>query len=221
MLVVALPKGRLLPLATALWAAAGGPEPLFDGRGLLSEPPGGGVRFVLARPADVPTYVERGAADLGIVGKDVLLEAEAELLEILDLGFGRCRFVLAGPLGWRPGSGRLRVATKYPGVAVRSLAARGFTAECIRLQGNVELAPALGLAEAVVDLVASGRTLAASGLEEVLALERVTARLVANPVRYRLRSEVIAPVVQRLAGAAERVPRDLPPPGEARGSGGA
>lgn len=211
MLTVVFPKGRLLPLATALWSAAGWPVPVFDGRALTSQPGGSGARFVVARPADVPTYVERGAADLGIVGKDVLLEVEAGVLEVLDLGFGRCRFVLAAPRGWRPTGGRVVVATKYPRVAVRALAARGFSVDCVRLQGSVELAPALGLAEAVVDLVATGRTLAAAGLEEILDLGRVTARLVANPVGYRLRSDVLGPVIARLAAAAEAVPEELPP----------
>jgi len=213
---VALPKGRLLEPTEALLARAGLEVAAGLGdRTMLAEDPARRVRAVLARPADVPTYVEEGAADLGVVGKDVLMEQEPAILEVLDLGVGACRMVLAAPLAtagekaspdtarWLPSAGRgLRVATCYPRVTEAYLRRRGLPGAVIRLSGNVELAPRAGLADAVVDLVATGRTLAANGLVEVEEIAAVTARLVANPVSFRLKHGRLAPLVQALRQAA-------------------
>jgi ATP phosphoribosyltransferase len=170
---------------------------------------GGDVEFVLARPSDIATYVERGAADLGIVGKDVLLESEARVMELVDLGFGACRFVVAAPRGAMQRSldeyrhlGTLEVATKYPNVAERHFRARDIAVEIVKVAGSAEVAPLVGLADWIVDLVATGSTLRANGLAVVEEIARSTARLVANPASYPLRRQEIAPVVERLAAWA-------------------
>lgn len=170
---------------------------------------GGDVEFVLARPSDIATYVERGAADLGIVGKDVLLESEARVMELVDLGFGACRFVVAAPRGAMQRSldeyrhlGTLEVATKYPNVAERHFRARDIAVEIVKVAGSAEVAPLVGLADWIVDLVATGGTLRANGLAVVEEIARSTARLVANPASYPLRRQEIAPVVERLAAWA-------------------
>jgi len=170
---------------------------------------GGEVEFVLARPSDIATYVERGAADLGVVGKDVLLESEARVMELVDLGFGACRFVVAAPRGAVERSldeyrhlGTLEVATKYPNVAERHFRARDIAVEIVKVAGSAEVAPLVGLADWIVDLVATGSTLRANGLAVVEEIARSTARLVANPASYQLRRHEIAPVVERLAAWA-------------------
>jgi len=173
---------------------------------------GGNLEFVLARPSDIATYVERGAADLGIVGKDVLLESEARVMELADLGFGACRLVVAAPRGAVERSldeyrhlGTLEVATKYPNVAERHFRARDIAVEIVKVAGSAEVAPLVGLADWIVDLVATGSTLRANGLAIVEEIASSTARLVANPASYQLRRHEIAPIVERLAQwAAER-----------------
>jgi ATP phosphoribosyltransferase len=167
---------------------------------------GGDIEFVLARPSDIATYVERGAADLAIVGKDVLLETGARVIELVELGFGACRFVVAAPRGAVERSldeyrhlGTLDVATKYPNVAERHFRARGIAVEIVKVAGSAEVAPLVGLADWIVDLVATGSTLRANGLAVVEEIASSTARLVANPAAYHLRRQEIAPVVQRLA----------------------
>jgi len=170
---------------------------------------GGAVEFVLARPSDIATYVERGAADLGIVGKDVLLESEARVVELVDLGFGACRFVVAAPRGAMQRSldeyrhlGTLEVATKYPNVAERHFRARDIAVEIVKVAGSAEVAPLVGLADWIVDLVATGSTLRANGLAVVEEIASSTARLVANPASFQLRRQEIGPVVERLAAWA-------------------
>jgi len=164
------------------------------------------VEFVLARPSDIATYVERGAADLAIVGKDVLLETGARVIELVELGFGACRFVVAAPRGAVERSldeyrhlGTVDVATKYPNVAERHFRARGIAVEIVKVAGSAEVAPQVGLADWIVDLVATGSTLRANGLAVVEEIASSTARLVANPAAYHLRRREIAPVVERLA----------------------
>jgi ATP phosphoribosyltransferase len=164
------------------------------------------VEFVLARPSDIATYVERGAADLAIVGKDVLLETGARVIELVELGFGACRFVVAAPRGAVERSldeyrhlGTVDVATKYPNVAERHFRARGIAVEIVKVAGSAEVAPQVGLADWIVDLVATGSTLRANGLAVVEEIASSTARLVANPAAYHLRRREITPVVERLA----------------------
>jgi len=173
---------------------------------------GGNVEFVLARPSDIATYVERGAADLGIVGKDVLMESDARVLELVDLGFGACRFVVAAPRGALERSldeyrhlGSLEVATKYPRVAAAHFRARGLEVEIVKVAGSAEVAPQVGLADWIVDLVATGGTLRANDLAIVEEIAACSARLIANPASYHHRRREIGPLVQKLADWASSV----------------
>lgn len=177
-----------------------------DSRSLVFD--GGEVTLVTMRPYDVPTYVEAGAADLGITGKDVLLEqADRRVFELLDLGVGLCRMVLAtrrgdaGPSEHQRRLGMMRIATKYPRVAEQYFESRGRQVEVVEVKGSIELAPLVGLADGIVDLVATGRTLAENDLEEREQIVTCTARLVANQVSYRLRSDEISPLTSRLREA--------------------
>ncbi len=165
----------------------------------------GELGLITMRPSDVPTYVEAGAADIGITGKDVLMEQrEREVYELLDLGYGRCRMVLATTGGEDRASealrrlGVMRVATKYPRLAARHFEQTGRQAEIVEVKGSVELAPLTGLVEAIVDLTASGRTLEENGLVVREEIAVSTARLVANPVAHKLRANEIDDVVERL-----------------------
>lgn len=165
-----------------------------------------GVEYVLCRPSDVPTYVAHGAADLGIVGRDVLLEAEEDVLELVDLAFGVCRFVVAGPKGSLDRSlaeyqhlGSLEVATKYPRVAQRHFDERGIQVELVKLSGAVELAPQVGLSDWIVDLVSTGRTLRENDLAIVEEITTCSARLIANRASYARDRERIADLVDRFA----------------------
>jgi len=172
----------------------------------------GDVELLRARPSDIATYVERGAADLGIVGKDVLMESSARVLELADLRFGACRFVVAAPRDAVARSldeyrhlGSIEVATKYPNVAERHFRARGIAVEIVRVAGSAEVAPQVGLADWIVDLVATGATLAANDLAVIEEIAPCTARLIANPAAYGQRSDEIGPMVERLrAWAASR-----------------
>lgn len=204
-ITLALPKGRLLEEALPLLARAGLPQPDDPGRKLRVELEG--WTYLLVRPSDVPTYVEYGAADLGLVGKDVLLEQEPAVAELLDLGFGACRLVVAVPenstirdvdeLDFHT-----RVATKYPRVAATFFQEQGLAVEIITLKGSIELAPAMGLADAILDLTQTGRTLAENRLRIIAEVAASTARLIANPVRLRLREEELAPWLARIRAAA-------------------
>jgi ATP phosphoribosyltransferase len=208
-LTAAFPKGKLLDETLPLFEKAGLYHPgLADpGRRLLFENDEGD-RFLVVRAADVPPYVEHGGADLGVAGLDVLAEYPDDLYQPVDLGVGYCRMCVARPQGKdldaRPGT-RLRVATKYPRVAGTHFAARGVTVEIIKLYGSMELAPLVGLADCIVDLVSTGRTLKENGLTEVETIWESTARLVVNRVSMKLKHARIAPLIDALARvAAER-----------------
>jgi ATP phosphoribosyltransferase len=156
-----------------------------DSRRLLVTDPKADMRFIFLKPSDIPAYVEYGAADLGIVGKDILLEQQPDVYEPVDLGFGFCRLIVAEPkeLWERDDPAKwswVRVATKYPRLTERYFAERGIQAEIVRLDGSIELAPLVGLAERIVDLVQSGKTLRANGLVEVAEIMTSTARLIVN-----------------------------------------
>ena len=208
---IALAQGALFnETREALRAAGLATEALAEGgRRLLV--PAGDVEYVLARPGDVPTYVSHGAADLGVVGKDVLLETEAEVLELVDLGYGTCRFVVAAPQDSIDRSldeyrhlGSLEVATKYPRVAQRHFQQRGIQVEIIKLGGSVELAPQVGLSDWIVDLVSTGRTLKENHLAIIEEIATCTARLVANRASYardRVRIAAIATSLEQWAAA--------------------
>ena len=161
--------------------------------------------ILTVRPSDVPAYVEHGAADLGITGKDVLVEQSGrEVYELADLDYGHCRMVVAAPPDADPLGERLlrrgvvRVATKYPNVAARYFSETGRQAEIVEVKGSVELAPITGLADAIVDLTATGRTLAENGLVEREAIWESTARLIANPVAHKLKAEAVDALVARI-----------------------
>jgi ATP phosphoribosyltransferase len=163
------------------------------------------VGIVTMRPSDVPTYVEAGAADIGITGKDVLMEqAEREVYELIDLGFGRCRMVLASVAGEDRAAealrrlGLVRIATKYPRIASAHFLQTGRQAEIVEVKGSVELAPLTGLVEAIVDLTATGTTLRENGLEIREEIAVSTARLIANPVAHKLRAPVIDRLLERI-----------------------
>jgi len=167
--------------------------------------PAGDVEYVLCRPSDVPTYVSHGAADVGVTGKDVLMESEADVLELVDLGYGTCRFVVAAPQDSIDRSldeyrhlGSLEVATKYPRVAGRHFQRRGVQVEIIKLSGSVELAPQVGLSDWIVDLVGTGRTLKENRLAIVEEIATCTARLIANRASYARYRERIAELAAAL-----------------------
>ena len=204
-LTVALPKGRLLAPAAGLFRALGWRCELGNGsRQLLvteSAAPGT-VRFLLVKPGDVPVYVEYGAADLGIVGQDVLWESGRDVYEPLQLDFGRCRLVLAGLPAQRGRDFRLatglRVATKYPHLAQAHFQARGLPIEVIPLSGSIELAPLVGLADLLVDIVETGRTLRENGLVELAEIAACEAAVVVNRVAHRLRLAEIRTLLSEL-----------------------
>lgn len=214
-LKLALPRGALwgetLDALDGIGVATA--EMRGDSRSLVFE--SGGLTLVTMRPSDVPTYVEAGAADLGITGKDVLLEQPDRVVyEILDLRFGACRMVLAArrddqSLGESERRlGAMRIATKYPRVAERFFERTGRQAEVIEVKGSVELAPIVGLADGIVDLVATGRTLEENGLEVREEIADCTARLVVNRVSHKLRAEEVDDLVERLRPGAEALGKD-------------
>jgi ATP phosphoribosyltransferase len=205
---LAVPRGALLAGTLDLLDEIGvdTTEVRGEGRSLVFE--AGGLVLVTMRPSDVPTYVEAGAAQLGITGKDVLLEQrDRAVYELADLGYGACRMVLAGRRGdERLGEserrlGAMRIATKYPRTAERYFEGTGRQAEVIEVKGSVELAPLVGLADGIVDLVDSGRTLADNDLEVREELARCTARLVANRVAHKLRAREVDELVERIKAA--------------------
>ncbi|HZU82738.1 MAG TPA: ATP phosphoribosyltransferase [Polyangiaceae bacterium] len=204
-ITIALPKGRVLRAVAPLLARAGVDATvlLADDRTLVREDASSAVRFILLKPDDVPTYVEYGAADLGVCGRDVLIERPCDVYQPLDLRVGRCRMVVAGVVGRSPPTGVPRVATKYPRCTSEHFARRGVQAEIVSVQGSVELAPIVGLSDLIVDLVETGATLAQNGLEEREQVARISSLLVANRAAYKLRQARIRPLVEALRAAVE------------------
>lgn len=192
---IALPKGRMMDRALELWERIGsGIDPeQSNSRRLILPSRDGRFEFLPVKPSDVPTYVEAGVADAGVVGLDVLLERQADVLQPLDLGFARCAMAVAAPEGQPyptlPGAVTPRVATKYVESARRFFAARGTQVEIVRISGSVELAPLLGLSHWIVDLVETGRTLRENGLVVVDTVFASSARLILNRARHKLRLE--------------------------------
>ena len=200
-LTLALSKGRILEDSAPLLDALGlSPSGGLNDRALRLRSRAPGVQLLIIRPADVPTYVEHGAADLGIVGKDVLMEHGGEALyEPLDLKVARCRLVVAASVRGKPVESldRPRVATKYPEITRRHFAARGQQVEIIKLYGSMELAPLVGLSDCIVDLVNTGKTLKANGLKEVETIAQVSARLVVNKAAMKMKHALIRSWLQR------------------------
>lgn len=209
-LVLALSKGRILQETLPLLADAGlePAEDLGKSRKLLFDTNLPDVKLVVIRAVDVPTYVQLGAADLGVAGKDVLLEHGAEgLYEPLDLEIARCRLMTAGVVGAEPAHARRRVATKFVNVARRYYAELGVQAEVIKLYGAMELAPLMNLADEIVDIVDTGNTLRANGMEPRELIDHISTRLVVNKAAMTMKHERLKPLIERLrdAVAARRV----------------
>lgn len=208
MLTVALAKGRTAEDLVPLWRESllPCPEDVLSSRALVFEvdwPPGERIRFLLAKPMDVPTYVFYGVADLGVVGKDILLEQERAVYELLNLEVARCRLCVAG----RPELATetpQRVATKYPRLAESYFRRQGQVVDLVELGGSIELAAVIGLTDRIFDLVQTGATLAANGLTVFDEVEQISARLIVNRSSYRLKSTEIATVVEGLTAAVRR-----------------
>lgn len=203
-LTIALAKGRMQESALALLERAGVrlSAAARNSRRLALTDESGHYRFIFVKPSDVPVYVEHGTADCGIVGRDVLLESNADVLQPLDLRINPCRIAVAARDGaMKTELGALRVATKYPHVAAAHFGARGIPVEIIELAGSVELAPALGLADAIVDVVETGRTLVENGLEIVEVIAHSTGRFVVNRASYQLKAESISGLIHALENA--------------------
>ena len=205
-LTIALTKGRILRETLPLLARAGvePEEDISSSRKLVFSCTRDDVKLLVLRGTDVPTYVRHGAADLGVVGKDILLEQGAQgLYEPLDLGIARCRLMTAAPVGWEAGSSRVRVATKFTNVARRYFAERGMHAELIKLYGAMELAPMMNLADVIVDIVDTGNTLRANGLEPRELIAEVSSRLVVNKASMRSKHAAIVGLTDALAAAIQ------------------
>ncbi|MEX1019817.1 MAG: ATP phosphoribosyltransferase, partial [Litorilinea sp.] len=211
------PKGRMAAAAVAFLRKAGiaVPDEADTGRKLILDLPAANLRYVLAKPADVPTYVEYGAADLGICGLDVLRETERNVYEPLLLPFAQCRLALAGPAN-RPDTplryeSQPRIATSFPRLTRNFFAQRGVNAEIIELNGSVELGPIIGLADLIVDIVESGNTLRANGLTEIRTILHSQAVLVANRASYRLKANAVNKFIQALRAAMTDMPATRAP----------
>ncbi|ADU95541.1 ATP phosphoribosyltransferase [Geobacillus sp. Y412MC52] len=201
MLTIAMPKGRIFEEAVELLRRGDYalPPEFTESRKLVIDVPEENMRFILAKPMDVVTYVEHGVADLGIAGKDVLMEEERDVYELLDLQISRCHLAVAGLPGAKMNEIAPRVATKYPNIASTYFREQGEQVEIIRLNGSIELAPLIGLADRIVDIVSTGRTLRENGLVELERIAEVTSRLIVNPASYRLNGGDIERLVDRLA----------------------
>ena len=201
MLNIALPKGRLGDKVYKMFDAAGFPCPeiLEPNRRLTFENPEAGVRYFWVKPSDVPVYVERGAADIGVAGKDILMEYEPDVYELLDLKTGRCRMISAAPEDYRDDPRRtLRVATKFAGIARRYYASLGREIDIIRLNGSIEIAPILGLSDVIVDIVETGTTLRENRLSVIEEIVPISARLIANKSGFKFRTEQIERLTREL-----------------------
>jgi ATP phosphoribosyltransferase len=205
-LTLALTKGRILKETLPLLARVG-IEPLEDlatSRKLVFQTNRRDLQLVVVRGTDVPTYVRHGAADMGVVGKDILLEHGAEgLYEPLDLGISRCRLMTAGPVGWQGEGSRIRVATKFVNIARRYFARQGVHADVIKLYGAMELAPMMNLADLIVDIVDTGNTLRANGMEPLEEIAAISSRLIVNKAAMRSRFRQIQQVIDELSGVLE------------------
>jgi ATP phosphoribosyltransferase len=206
-----MPKGRIYAEACDCLEKAGYVLPKEEeaSRKLIMMSEDGRIRVILSKPVDVPTYVEYGAADVGIAGKDVLLESGREVYEMLDLKISVCHLAVAALPGQVRHVYMPRVATKYPNVATRYFKQKGEQVEIIPLNGSIELAPQIGLADRIVDIVSSGRTLEENGLVEMDILEQITSRFIVNPVSYRLNKPLIDEMIQSIKAVVEVTPNEM------------
>ncbi|MBQ9099471.1 MAG: ATP phosphoribosyltransferase [Clostridia bacterium] len=206
MLNVALPKGRLGEKVYAMFEAAGFACPSIkeNSRKLIFENEEVGVRYFWVKPSDVAIYVERGAADIGVAGKDILLEYEPDVYELFDLGIGICRMAVAAKNDFRDDPQRtLRVATKFSNIARSFYASKGRDIDIIHLNGSIEIAPILGLSDVIVDIVETGTTLKENDLSVQETIVPISARLIANKASYKFKSEPIEAILQSLAAMAK------------------
>ena len=203
MLNVALPKGRLGEKVYGMFAEAGFecPAVLENSRKLIFENPEAGVRYFWVKPSDVAIYVARGAADIGVAGKDILAEYRPEVYELMDLGVGKCRMAVAAPVGYRENPERtLRVATKFSRIARDYYAGIGRDIDIIHLNGSIEIAPILGLSDVIVDIVETGTTLKENNLEVRETILPISARLIANKSGFKFKREAIERLTAGLGG---------------------
>ncbi|MFI3250269.1 MAG: ATP phosphoribosyltransferase [Eubacteriales bacterium] len=201
MLDIALPKGRLGEKVYQMFKTMGYDAPEFEDntRKLVFENPEKGVRFFLIKPSDVAVYVERGVADLGIVGKDTLLESEPDIYELLDLEFGRCQLCICSPVGYQEDHNiPLTVATKYPNITKKYFAENNREIEIVKLNGSIELAPILGLSHVIVDIVETGSTLKENHLKVDTPIVDLSARVIASKSRYQFKRELIDDIIGRI-----------------------
>ncbi|MBO6303680.1 MAG: ATP phosphoribosyltransferase [Selenomonadaceae bacterium] len=208
-LTIALPKGKLFSLSADLLKKVGyTAEGLSEkSRKLVISNDKDKIRFIITKTADVPTYVEYGAADIGVIGKDVLLESDKDVYELLDLGFGACHLMMATPKDKKREKltdyANTRVATKFPHIAEEFFAKKGMQMEYIKLNGSIELGPIVGLSESIVDIVETGTTLRENNLEEIAYIMDLTARLIANRVSFQTKFERIEKLVADLKRVLE------------------
>lgn len=202
---IAMAKGRLAKQAVKVFRKAGIdlPEDMLDSRKLIFSLPEENLEIILVKPADVPIYVEYGTADLGIVGKDTLLEENRDLYEVLDLKFGKCRFALAGLPDRKESLLQRKVATKYPDFTRRLFKKKGEPVEIIKLNGSIELAPLTGLADTILDIVQTGRTLDENGLIVYENIRKLSARLVVNKVSMKTNQKEITEIIDALEDVIE------------------
>ena len=201
MLNIALPKGRLGEKVYAMFKAAGFPCPSIEeqNRKLIFENDAVGVRYFWVKPSDVAIYVERGAADIGVAGKDILLEYRPKVYELLDLDVGKCRMAVAAPKGFRDDPTRtLRVATKFSRIARDFYGSKGRDIDIIHLNGSIEIAPILGLSDVIVDIVETGTTLKENDLEVIETIVPISARLIANTSSFKFKNETIETLLQQM-----------------------
>ena len=202
MLSIALPKGRLGDKVYQLFRDHGYPCAAMeaeDDRRLVLRDEASGVQYLLVKPSDVAIYVEHGAADIGVVGRDTLLETQPDVYELLDLGIGRCRMCVAGPENFYDAPGRtLRVATKFPHITAEHYTAKSRDIDIIKLNGSIELGPIVGLSESIVDIVETGTTLRENDLEEIAYILDATARLIVNRVSFKLKFDRINQLTEEL-----------------------
>jgi len=209
--VIALTKGRILEEVLPLFEKAGiAPlEDIKNSRKLIFDTTIAHVQIMVIRGSDVPTYVEFGSADIGVVGKDLLMEYGSEgFYEPLDLRLARCRLMTAAPVGAAPVTGRIKVATKFANITKRYFAEQGIQIEVIKLNGALELAPSMGLADIIVDIVDSGNTLKANGLEPLKLIAPISSRVIVNKAAMKMKHAVIRPLLQQLAEAVEAANRN-------------
>lgn len=206
MLNVALPKGRLGEKVYAMFEKAGFECPSIkeNNRKLIFENPKAGVRYFWVKPSDVAIYVERGAADVGVAGKDILLEYEPDVYELLDLNIGKCRMAVAAKENFRDDVRQtLRVATKFTNIAAKHYLSKGRDIDIIHLNGSIEIAPILGLSDVIVDIVETGTTLKENNLQVIETVVPISARLISNKSSYKFKSEQIEKIVQSIAAQTE------------------